>query len=221
MKSDSMDFESERKKLVFHLKNINAVNSLETEKAFLSVKREEFFEEEMKANAYLDEAFPIGFGQTISQPYTIAVMLEMLKVEKGMKVLDVGSGSGYTSCLLSELTGKKGKIVSVEFIKELLEKTRENPEIKKRKNIELINADATKKSFGKFDRILVSAACPFLPKNLFDSLKEKGIAVAPVGDRFSQQIQAITKFNKKPLKKNFLEGFFVFVPLKGSFDAFE
>jgi len=213
-----INFESERKKLVLHLKDVNAIKSKKVEQAFLNVKREEFFEEENKNLAYLDEAFSIGFGQTISQPYTIAVMLEMLKIEKDMKVLDIGSGSGYTSCLLSEITGKKGKVVAVELIKELSDKTKENPEVKKRINIELINADAVKKVFEEeFDRILVSAACPFLPKNLFDSLKEKGIAVAPVGDSFSQRIQSIIKFNDKPLKKDFLEGFFVFVPLKGSF----
>ncbi len=213
------NFELERKKLVMHLKNINAIKSKNVENAFLNVKRENFFPEGMKGNAYSDNAFPIGLGQTISQPYTIAVMLEMLDVKKGLKVLDVGSGSGYTACLLSELLGKKGKVVSVELIEELMDRQKKNPEIKKRENIEFIQADATKTDFGKnqFDKILVSAACPFLPKNLFDSLKEKGTAVAPVGDRFSQRIQSIIKLKGKPFKEDFLEGFFVFVPLKGSF----
>ncbi len=213
-----IDFELERKKLVFHLKDIGAIESKNLEQAFLNVKREEFFDKAMKSNAYLDEAFPIGSSQTISQPYTIAVMLEMLKAQKGMKVLDVGAGSGYTACLLSELVGEKGKVIAVELLKELFDKLKENPEIKKRKNISFIQADATKKVFGEFDRVLVSAACPFLPKNLFDSLKEKGIAVAPIGDQFSQTIQSIAKINNKPLKKDFLGGFFVFVPLKGSFE---
>jgi protein-L-isoaspartate(D-aspartate) O-methyltransferase len=215
-----MDFELERKKLVFYLKSIEAITSKEVEKAFLKVKREEFFSGEMKSYAYMNEAFPIGFGQTISQPYTIAVMLEMLNAKKGMKVMDVGSGSGYTACLLSEIVQEKGKVLAVELVRELLEKAKENPEVKKRKNIEFLNADVTKENFGKekFDRILVSAACPFLPKKLFDSLKEKGVAVAPVGDRFSQKIQSITKVEGLPLKKDFLGGLFVFVPLKGSFD---
>lgn len=214
-----IDFEFERKKLVLYLKEINGIKSKSVENAFLNVKREEFFDERMKANSYSDEAFPIGLGQTISQPYTIAVMLEMLKAEQGNKILDIGSGSGYTSCLLSEITEKKGKVIAVELIKELFEKAKQNPEIKKRKNIELIQLDAVKTDFEKekFDRILISAACPFVPKNLFDSLKEKGVCVAPVGDNFSQTIQSITKVNGKPLKKDFLEGFFIFVPLKGSF----
>jgi len=215
-----IDFELERKKLVTHLTDIRAITTKNLEQAFLSVKREEFFEEGMKTNSYSDTAFSIGNGQTISQPYTIAVMLEMLKAEKGMNVLDVGSGSGYTACLLSELVGIKGKVIGVELIKELYEKAKENPEVKKRKNIELIQADATKDDFEKekFDRILVSAACPFLPKPLFDALKEKGVAVAPVGDIFSQRIQSITKIQGKPFKKDFLEGFFVFVSLRGSFE---
>lgn len=212
------DFEVERKKLVMHLTDVRAIASKNLEQAFLNVKREEFFEEEMKDFAYSDNAFSIGFGQTISQPYTIAVMLEMLKVEKGMNVLDVGSGSGYTACLLSELVGKKGKVIGTELIKELHEKAKENNEVKKRKNIELMNLDVIKEEVkGEFDRILVSAACPFLPKKLFDTLKEKGVAVAPVGDSFSQRIQSITKIQGKPFKKDFLEGFFVFVPLRGSF----
>ncbi len=217
------DFELERKKLVFHLKEVNAIKTKAVENAFLKVKREEFFEEEMKLNAYENEAFSIGFNQTISQPYTIAVMLEMLNVKEGMTVLDVGSGSGYTACLLSEITGKKGRVTAVELIKELKEKAQANPEIKKRKNIKLIQLDAVKNDFKKekFNRILISAACPFIPKNLFDSIKEKGTAVAPVGDKFSQVIQSVTKFNGKPLKKDFLEGFFVFVPLRGSFKTTE
>ncbi|MFH1663473.1 MAG: protein-L-isoaspartate O-methyltransferase [archaeon] len=213
------DFFLERKKLVLNLIDSGAVKSKEVENAFLEVKREEFFPEEIKSNAYIDEAFPIGFSQTISQPYTIAVMLEMLKAGKEMKVLDVGFGSGYTACLLSEIVGKKGKVIAVELVKELFEKAKSNSEIKKRKNISLVQEDVLKKKFSeKFDRILVSAACPFLPKNLFDSLKEKGIAVAPVGDSFSQRIQSVMKFNGKPLKKDFLEGLFVFVPLRGSFE---
>jgi protein-L-isoaspartate(D-aspartate) O-methyltransferase len=211
------DFELERKKLVMHLRDIQAIKTKKIEDAFLSVKREEFFEEENKKLAYIDEAFSIGFGQTISQPYTIAVMLEMLNAGKDMKILDVGFGSGYTSCLLSEIAGKKGKVTGIELVKELYDKAKENSEIKKRKNIELFNFDATKGVEREFDRILVSAACPFLPKKLFDALKEKGSAVAPVGDSFSQRLQSITKIDGKPFKKDFLEGFFVFVPLKGSF----
>ncbi len=214
-----IDFELEKKKLVLHLKDIQAIKSKNLEQAFLEVKREEFFEEGTKQNAYIDNAFPIGFNQTISQPYTIAVMLEMLKAEKDMKILDVGAGSGYTACLLSEIVGKKGKITAVELIKELYEKAKENSEVKKRKNISFFNFDAvegTKK--GPFDRILVSAGCPFLPKKLFDELKEKGTAVAPVGDRFTQRVQAITKIQGKPFKKDFLEGFFIFVPLRGTFE---
>ncbi|MBU2100545.1 protein-L-isoaspartate O-methyltransferase, partial [Candidatus Micrarchaeota archaeon] len=105
------DFESERKKLVMHLSDVQAVKTKSVGQAFLSVKREEFFEEAMKSNAYVDSAFSIGFGQTISQPYTIAVMLEMLKLSEGMNVLDVGSGSGYTACLISEIVGEKGKVI--------------------------------------------------------------------------------------------------------------
>jgi protein-L-isoaspartate(D-aspartate) O-methyltransferase len=87
------------------------------------------------------------------------------------------------------------------------------------KNVSVIEADGSQglPSEAPFDRILLSAACPFVPKRLFDQLIESGIVVAPVGDRFTQQMQQLKKVKGKPLKKEYLETFFAFVPLKGKF----
>ena len=91
-------------------------------KAFSAVERGDFMLNEIKDYAYEDNAFPIGFQQTISQPYTIAAMLELLQLKKNLKVLEIGSGSGYVLSLISNITGGKGKVYGIERIKELADK---------------------------------------------------------------------------------------------------
>ena len=94
--------------------------------AFRKVHRENFIPLQLKTRAYEDTAFPIGKGQTISQPFTIAMMLKLLELKRGQKVLEIGSGCGYVLALLSELTGKRGRVFGVEVIKELAERSRRN-----------------------------------------------------------------------------------------------
>ncbi len=89
--------------------------------AFKKIKRVDFLPENLKDLAELNEALPIGFGQTISQPLVVAFMLELLQPREGEKILDIGSGSGWTSCLLGEIVGKKGKVIAIERIPELKE----------------------------------------------------------------------------------------------------
>ena len=153
-------------------------------KAFEKVKREEFVLPEHKAYTYEDNPLPIGFGATISQPYTIAFMLDKLELEKNpkLKVLEIGSGSGYVLALLKEIT--KGKIYGVEIIKELVDKSKETLKKLNYKNIKVINKSGFKglPENAPYDRILVSAACSNLEtaKNLVSQLKENGIIVASV-----------------------------------------
>ncbi|MBU1120948.1 MAG: protein-L-isoaspartate(D-aspartate) O-methyltransferase [archaeon] len=217
MKEDA--FTEKRKQLVYFMKASGAIESIELENAFLKLKREVFFPQHMKEQAYSDNAFPIGFNQTISQPSTIAIMMELLDVKKGMKVLEVGAGSGYVCALLEELVGEKGKVYGIELVKELFEQAKKNLEVNGSKNIELFLGDGSKGLEEKalFDRILVSAACPFIPKPLFEQLNEKGRAVAPVGDSFSQQMMIMEKIKDKPFNRDSMKGFFVFVPLKGAY----
>lgn len=217
MKEDA--FTEKRKQLVYFMKSSGAIESIEVEKAFLKVKRELFFPQHIRENAYSDNAFSIGFNQTISQPSTIAVMLELLNVKKGMKLLEVGSGSGYVCALLGELIGEKGKVYGIELVKELFEQARENLKLNGSNNVELFLGDGSKGLSEKalFDGILVSAACPFIPKPLFEQLSERGRIVAPVGDPFSQQMMIMEKVKGKPFNRDPMKGFFVFVPLKGAF----
>jgi len=210
-----MNFEMERRKLVEYISGF-AIKSPEIKKAFLSVQRENFLPEANKEQAYQDNATPIGLGQTISQPSTIAVMLELLKVEKGMKVLEIGSGYGYVQALLSHLV-EDGKVYGIEYLEELTEQSKKNLEKEGRKNCEIKTGDGSLgwEEKAPFDRVIFSCACPFIPKPVFDQLKEKGKIVAPTGDQYSQVLETMTKFNGKPVKEEYPGASFIFVPLRG------
>lgn len=211
------DFEQKRKQLVEFLRteaiSANVLN------AFSKVKREYFVPERLQIVAYVDDALPIGLNQTISQPSTIARMLELLEIKREQKVLEVGSGSGYVLALLKEMVGSKGKVFGVELLPELVEQSKKNLKCNDSKGILVQQGDGAMgwKEKAPFDRILISAACPFVPKPLFEQLSEGGIAVAPVGDPGFQTLTILKKINGKPFKKEFLEGYFVFVPLRGEY----
>jgi protein-L-isoaspartate(D-aspartate) O-methyltransferase len=211
-----IDFEAERKRLVEYISGFS-IKKKEIKEAFLAVKRENFIPEKNKEYAYYDEAISIGYGQTISQPSTIAIMLEMLDLKPGMTVLEVGSGSGYVSALMSKIVGQKGKVYGIEIIKELAEQSKKNLSNEGITNAEIINADGSNglKEKIQFDRIIISCACPFVPKTLFEQLKEDGKIVAPIGDEFQQIMQCIIKKNGKPFATTFEGLIFQFVPMKG------
>ncbi len=181
--------------------------------AFSNVRREDFVPEEFKGQAYEDTALPIGNGQTISQPYTIAVMLSELDLKPGQKILEVGSGSGYVLALISEIIGKKGRIFGLEVVKDLAKKSKESLELGGCKNVE-VHARNGFNGFPEkapFDRILMSAAVRDIPKPLLKQLKDKGILVAPKGPRFQQDIVVIQKQGEKFITKSEIPGF-IFVP---------
>ena len=175
-------------------------------RAFEKVRREEFVPEEEKKYAYRDIPLYIGYGATISQPYTIAFMLDLLKVKDKQKILEIGSGSGYVLALLSELS-PDGKIFGIERIKELADSSKEK--LKKYKNIEVIHGNGFKglEKEALFDRILVSASAEEIPYNLINQLKEKGILVTPVRSSILRIV--------KEKKENKIEEYpgFAFVPL--------
>ena len=179
--------------------------------AFAKVERENFIPGELRDFTYEDTALPIGKGQTISQPYTIATMFSLLGLKKSQKVLEVGSGCGYVLALLSELVGEKGKIFGIEIIKELVEKSRQN--LKEYKNISVYNKNGAGglPKHAPFDRILISAGCREVPKKLLFQLKTNGILVAPVGSRYDQSLVAYKKIKGKIVVKEKLPNF-VFVP---------
>ena len=149
--------------------------------ALLHMDRKDFVLSKYEDLAYMDGALPIGYGQTISQPYTVVFMLELLDVQKGDKVLDIGTGSGWTTALLSYLTGKEGRVVGKELIDELVVMGKEN--ISK---YDIANATISKTEgvLGveneKFDRILVSASANKFPKELLLQMKNDSVLVIPV-----------------------------------------
>ncbi|MDP2926333.1 MAG: protein-L-isoaspartate(D-aspartate) O-methyltransferase [Nanoarchaeota archaeon] len=174
-------------------------------KAFEQVKREDFVPENLKEFSYIDEPLSIGKGQTISQPYTIAFMLNLLELKDNLKILEIGSGSGYVLALINELS-KNSKIYGIERIKELAEISRE---VLKNKNTEIVHGDGSKglKQHALYDRILVSAAADKIPKKLLEQLNYNGILVIPVRN----SIISIKKLYRENKIKEYPG--FVFVPL--------
>lgn len=180
------------------------------EKAFNTVDRAAFMPSNVKYLAHIDEAMPIGYGQTISQPYTVKEMLKWLAPQPGDRVLDIGSGSGWTTALLAHLVGQAGRVYAVERIPELIEFGRKNVERLGIKNAEFSTASdelgLPQKS--PFDRILVSASADEFPDYLMDQLKISGKLVIPV----RSDILEVTKTSKNSRDVRKHPGF-IFVPL--------
>ena len=179
-------------------------------KAISEIPRHLFMDSGFIDFAYQDKAFPIGAGQTISQPYTVAFQTELLQIEAGDKVLEIGTGSGYQTAVLIAL---KAEVYSIERQKELYEKTR--------KFLPKLGYVAKKLKYGDgykgweeyalFDKILVTAGAPFVPKPLLEQLKIGGKLVIPVGD----DVQVMTLYirtGKKEFEKHEF-GEFRFVPM--------
>jgi len=182
--------------------------------AFKSVKRENFVLPEYKNLAYLDEPLPIGAGQTISQPTTVAIMTSALEPKAGQKILEIGTGSGYQAAILAHIVGQKGKVVSVERIKELVDFAKKNLKKEGIKNVTVIHGDGSKgyAPEAPYDRIIVTACAPKIPEKLIDQLKIGGILVCPVGKSYFAQKMLKIKKLKDRLDIEDL-GYFAFVPL--------
>jgi protein-L-isoaspartate(D-aspartate) O-methyltransferase len=166
--------------------------------AMLRVPRDEFVPAPYRAQAYEDHPVPIGDNQTISQPYIVALMLEYLQLKPTDKVLEVGTGSGYVTALLSELAAE---VFSIERHPALAGQAREVLIRLGCKNVQVFTGDGTfgLPAFAPFDAILVSAAAPALPQILIAQLGDSGRMIIPVGTDDSQQLQFIRKLNGSPV----------------------
>jgi len=209
-------FESENRELVSYLKKTGALKSKPLEKALLKTPRHLFVPENMQDSAYRDYPIHIGRGQTISQPSTVVMMTQLLEPKAGQKILEIGTGSGWQSALLSMLVGKKGKIFTVELIPELAEFARKNLAKLKIKNVKVVEGNGSvgldEESY--FDGIIITAATPAIPEALKSQLKTGGRIVAPVGDRYAQKM-TVLKRTKKGFDAEEIPSYFAFVPLRG------
>lgn len=181
--------------------------------AFRRIKRIDFLPEDLKDLAELNEALPIGSGQTISQPLVVAFLLEWLEPKEGDKILDVGSGSGWTTALLSEIVGEKGKVIAVELVSELKEFGERNVSkynFVKKGIAEFICADGSKgyEKEAPYDKILASASAGELPEAWKKQLKVGGRIVVPI----ENSIWLFVKKSETEFEKTERAGF-VFVPL--------
>ena len=177
--------------------------------AIEKIPRHFFLDSSFTEFAYLDKAFPIGNGQTISQPYTVAFQTELLKIRKNDKVLEVGTGSGYQACVLLELGAK---VFTIERQKELYQRTKVFlPTIGYRPRMFYGDGYAGLPAYAPFDKIIVTAGAPFIPEALIQQLKPGGILVCPVGEDIQTMISLEKISETEIVKKE--HGSFRFVPL--------
>ncbi|MEA3453185.1 MAG: protein-L-isoaspartate O-methyltransferase [Patescibacteria group bacterium] len=184
--------------------------------AFKAVQRKDFIPKGSEGLAELNEALPIGWDQTISQPLVVALMLEQLQPQSDEKILDIGSGSGWTSALLSEIVGLGGEVIAVEIIPELKdfgEKNLEKYKPREKGTVKFVCADGSKgfSAEAPYDKILCSAEAKTLPQEWKEQLKVGGRIVVPIGNA----ICVFTKESEEEFKKEEFPGF-VFVPLINS-----
>lgn len=193
------------KELVQNLQYKGVLKTASIIKAFENIDRKDFVLKKYQNEAYEDIPLPIGHGQTISQPYTVSFMLELLEPKLNQEVLDIGSGSAYTSALLAKIVGKNGNVDAYEIIEDLIKKAKENiknyPDLNI--NFHLSKNDEIGKINKKYDRILVSAATNNIPKNLIDILKINAKLVIPI----NSSIYLITKKEDNSIEKQEFYGF--------------
>ncbi len=194
----------------------NGYSDAATALAMEKIDRGLFVPEALRSSAYEDRPLPIGHGQTISAPGIVALMCWKLDVKEGMRVLEVGTGSGYQTAILAELVGERGRVVTTERIPELVENAKENiaklPKHGGYKNIEFLCCDGTlgAPERAPYDRISVTAAAPSIPEPLVSQLAPEGKLIVPVGKYF----QDLLLYDKKSgAIINLLP--VVFVPLLG------
>jgi len=203
-----------RERLVASLKREGRIKTLEVEKAFLEVSRENFVPEMMKNYAYLDIPLEIGNSQTISAPHMVAIMCEALDIKKGQSILEIGAGSGYHAAIVSKIVGEKGHIYTVERFSSLAKRAKKNLENAGIKNVTVETGDGSEglPQHAPYERIYVTCAAPEIPRPMVDQLKDRGKMLVPVG-RLICNLELIEKKGDKFTSKGICGC--SFVPLIG------
>jgi len=180
--------------------------------AMMKLPRHFFFDEIFVTHAYEDKAFPIGQGQTISQPYTVAFQTELLEIKAGDKILEIGTGSGYQASILLELGAE---VHTIEYNKVLFNQTRKFlPRLGYRPHFYQGDGSRGLPAQAPFDGIIVTAGAPSVPQDLIQQLKIGGKLIIPVGDGKTQEMYKFTKVTENKISKKSFKNF-SFVPLLG------
>ena len=179
-------YKSQREEMVKNQIEARGVKDKATLKAMRTVKRHFFVPKDSQDDAYDDGPLPIGYGQTISQPYIVAYMTEIIKPKPNYKVLEIGTGSGYQAAVLSEIVDK---VYTIEIVTQLSNSAKERLIRLGYKNVEVKNADGYYgwKEYAPFDAIIVTAAAEYIPPPLIEQLKEGGKMIIPIGSPFFTQ----------------------------------
>jgi len=209
-----MDFEKAREEMIKYQIKGRGIKDRRVLWAMSIVPREKFVLKENENDAYLDCPLPIGMGQTISQPYMVALMTQCLYLIGSERVLEVGTGSGYQAAILSKLAKM---VYTIERYKNLADRAKKIFEESELKNVQVVVGDGTNglKEYSPYDCIIVTAGAPEIPKGLIDQLKENGRIVIPVGNSFSQDLLLGKKVKGKLKIQNY--GGCIFVPLVGKY----
>jgi len=205
-------YQAERERMVEYQIASKGVKDEKVLAAMRKVPRHSFVSEDARPYAYADSPVRIGKGQTISQPYIVALMTELLGVQPEHRVLDVGTGSGYQAAILGELAAE---VHSIERHPELAEAARADLEALGYENIQVYVGDGTEgyAPAAPYDRIIVAAAAPSVPQALLDQLADDGRFVIPVGPRYSQRLEVWVRKGKQYKQSSNIP--VVFVPLIG------
>lgn len=214
-KEEEYLFEGKRKRLVEQLRT-KGITSDKVLSAIEKIPRHLFFDPTtgrpaLLDHAYSDKALPIGAGQTISHPYTVAFQTEQLDIKSGEKVLEIGTGCGYQTAVLLEMGAK---VYSIERQKTLFDKTKLFMPFRGYHGVKLIYGDGYKglPQFAPFDKIIVTAGAPYIPNDLLSQLKVGGIMLIPIGEGATQEMIWLKKTSESHFDKKVL-GSFKFVPL--------
>jgi protein-L-isoaspartate(D-aspartate) O-methyltransferase len=214
-KEDEYLFQGKRKRLIEQLR-LKGITNKEVLDAIEKIPRHLFFDQStarpaLLDHAYSDKALPIGAGQTISHPFTVAFQTEKLEIKRGDKVLEIGTGCGYQTAVLAEMGSK---VFSIERQKTLYDKTKLFLPYIGYTSVRLFYGDGYKglPQHAPFDKIIVTAGAPYIPNDLLSQLKTGGIMIIPIGEGEEQEMNILKKVSDTAFEKQVI-GRFKFVPM--------